>query len=145
MKLPEFKIKVTLKQGETFKITNSESAYEIIKQLISQDTFYWTEEMILLALNRSNEVYGWYRVSSGGTNATLVDPKVIFSLLLNAGASAFIIAHNHPSQSLIPSDADRSITKKLKDAGNLLDITLLDHLILAGHKYLSMSDEGIII
>ena len=141
MNIPEIKIKVTFKKGDKHKITGSKTAFEIIKQLMNKDTLYWTEEMIMLALNRNNEVYGWYKISAGGTSGTIVDPKVVFSILLNAGASGFILSHNHPSQTLKASNEDLKITKQLKEAGELLSISLLDHIIVAGDSYLSMLDE----
>jgi len=144
MNLPEIKIKVTLKKGDKINIGKSQDAFDVIKKLMSEDTLYWTEEMILLAVNRQNEVYGWYRLSTGGTVGTIVDAKVVFTILLNAGASAFIIAHNHPSQTMKASQADIEITKQLKEAGELLDISLLDHIIVAGESYLSMADDNII-
>lgn len=141
MNLPEIKVKVTFKKGDKIKIGKSQDAFDVIKKLMSEDTLYWTEEMILLAINRQNDVYGWYRLSAGGTAGTVVDAKVVFTILLNAGASAFIIAHNHPSQTMKASREDIVITEQLKQAGELLNISLLDHIIVAGDSYLSMADE----
>ena len=139
--IPEIKIKVTLSEGDRVKINNSTDAYNVFKDLFDPNTIVWSEEMILLALNRNNEVYAWRRVSSGGTTGTVCDPKVIFSILLNCGASAFILAHNHPSGALIPSKQDIDITQKLKDGGEILDINLLDHLIIGHDNYYSMGDN----
>ena len=139
--IPEIKIKVTLSKGDRVKINNSTDAYNVFKDLFDPNTIVWSEEMILLALNRNNEVYAWRRVSSGGTTGTVCDPKVIFSILLNCGASAFILAHNHPSGALIPSKQDIDITQKLKDGGEILDINLLDHLIIGHDNYYSMGDN----
>ena len=139
--IPEIKIKVTLSEGDRVKINNSTDAYNVFKDLFDPNTIVWSEEMILLALNRNNEVYAWRRVSSGGTTGTVCDPKVIFSILLNCGASAFILAHNHPSGALIPSRQDIDITQKLKDGGEILDINLLDHLIIGHDNYYSMGEN----
>lgn len=142
MTLPKIQIKVTLTPGEKIKISNSTDAHNILSKLFSEDTLAWTEEVILLAVNKANEVYGWYRLSQGGTTGTVLDPKVVFSILLNAGASGFIVSHNHPSGSLKPSQQDINITKKLFNAGDFLDITLLDHIIITPNgSYLSMADE----
>jgi DNA repair protein RadC len=141
MKLPEIKIKVTLSKGDKIKITNSQEAYDVFKDLFDANTLVWYEEMILLAVNRNNEVYAWRRISSGGTTGTVCDPKVIFSILLNCGASAFMLAHNHPSGSLFPSTQDVDITKKLVNGGEILDIRLLDHLIIGHDNYYSMADN----
>jgi DNA repair protein RadC len=144
MTLPKIKIKVTLTPGEKIKISHSQDAHNILSKLFSEDTVAWTEEVILLAVNKANEVYGWYRLSQGGTTGTVVDPKVVFSILLNAGASGFIVSHNHPSGNLKPSQEDISITKKLFNAGEFLDITLLDHVIISPNgNYLSLADENL--
>jgi DNA repair protein RadC len=139
--IPEIKIKVTLRKGEKIEVKSSTDAYNVFKDLFDPNTIVWSEEMILLALNRNNEVYAWRRVSSGGTTGTVCDPKVIFSILLNCGASAFILAHNHPSGALIPSKQDIDITQKLKEGGKILDIELLDHLIIGHDNYHSMADN----
>jgi len=142
MKLPEIQIKVTLSKGEKIKIIDSQSAYNVFKDLFDPNTLVWSEEMILLAVNRNNEIYAWRRISSGGTTGTVCDPKIIFSILLNCGASAFLLAHNHPSGTLIPSTQDINVTKKLIDGGEILDIKLLDHLIIGHDNYHSMADNG---
>lgn len=139
--IPEIKIKVTLRKGDKIEVKRSDDAYKIFKDLFDPNTIVWSEEMILLALNRNNEVYAWRRVSSGGTTGTVCDPKVIFSILLNCGASAFILAHNHPSGALIPSKQDIDVTQKLKEGGKILDIELLDHLIIGHDTYHSMADN----
>lgn len=144
IKIPEIKIKVSLTKGEPFLITSSQVCYETFQLLIDKNTFYFKEEMILLALNRANLVYGYYRVSSGGRSGTVVDPKIIYTILLNANACSFIIAHNHPSGNLAPSEADKAITRKLVKAGELLDINLFDHLIITDNGYLSFKDEGLL-
>ena len=146
MKLPEIKIKVTLKDGDRVKIGNSNDANNILSLLFDSNTIAWQEEVILLSLNKANEVFGWYRISKGGTDITVMCPKIIFSILLNSGASAFIISHNHPSGSLTPSEMDLNITKKLKEGGKLLDINLLDHLIKTPNKesFVSLADMGLL-
>jgi DNA repair protein RadC len=142
--IPKIEMRVTIEKGPRIKIKNSKESYDVFMNLFSQDIINFTEEMILLALNRQNEVYGWYRISSGGTSATICDAKVVFSILLKANASSFLLAHNHPSRSLKPSNDDIELTRNLVKAGRLLDIALLDHLIVSDTGYLSMADEGII-
>ena len=85
---------------------------------------------------------GIYPLSKGGVTGTVVDAKLVFSVALKCNASNLIIAHNHPSGNLKPSEADKSLTLKLKKAANLLDITLLDHLILSKEGYYSFQDES---
>ena len=82
-------------------------------------------------------------MSQGGVAGTVADPKIIFKLALDDLASGVILAHNHPSGNLTASQADLDLTKKLKDAGKLLDIQVLDHIIVAGQKYFSFADEGL--
>lgn len=83
-----------------------------------------------MLLNRMNKVLGIYLISVGGFAGTVCDPKVVFQAALKTNASSIILAHNHPSGNLKPSDADLQLTEKLKKGGKLLDIAVLDHLIL---------------
>jgi DNA repair protein RadC len=89
-------------------------------------------------------VLGYQLISLGGISGTVVDVRCIYQAALKASASSILLAHNHPSGNSEPSDADIKITKKLKDAGKLLDITLLDHLILLPEGYTSLADEGLL-
>lgn len=103
------------------------------------------EEFWIILLNRANRVINKDKISSGGMAGTVVDAKIIFRRALENGpASAIILAHNHPSGNLKPSQADIAITKKLKLAGETLDINVLDHLIIAGQSYYSFADDGIL-
>jgi len=142
--LPEITLK--LKKGETLKakITNSSDAVEIFKQVWDKDSIEIYESMIVLFLNRANNTIGWFKVSQGGLSGTVVDNKLILSTALKCLASGIIIAHNHPSGTTQPSQADLSVTKKLKDACTVLEINLLDHVVITEDKYFSMADEGVI-
>lgn len=123
------------------KITSAAQAFEIIRpDLLDLPQ----EEFWVLLLNRSNQLIRKQRISLGGIHATYVDPKVIFKHALDAGASHFILAHNHPSGNPTPSQHDRDLTRKLKEGGQLIEIQLLDHLIVAGKSYLSFADEGLL-
>ena len=102
------------------------------------------EEFWVLLLNRSNSVIRKERISLGGVSGTVVDPKIVFKNALEHLASAIILCHNHPSGNLKPSDEDLRLTKKLKDAGSLLEIPVLDHIIISNEGYFSFADEGII-
>ena len=132
--IPEIKISVSfdkiLKKSELMKITSSRDAYEIFKRVFNADTFDWCEEVVMLCVNNSNKVVGFYKISSGGMTGTVIDVRMIFTTALQCLATSIIIAHNHPSGTLIPSDADKAITKKIKEAGKFLDINILDHLII---------------
>ncbi len=122
------------------RIRCSEDAYQILKPHLSDLSH---EEFWIIILNRANDVIKCEKVSSGGVSGTVADPKMIFKIALEHLASAIILAHNHPSGNLNPSQADKDLTQKLKAAGNNLDIAVLDHLIFTDKKYLSFADEGI--
>ena len=102
------------------------------------------EEFWILLLNRANAVIGRNNLSKGGVSGTVVDAKMIFKMAIEKLASAIILAHNHPSGNLRPSQADISLTNKIRDAGNILDIPVLDHLIIGNGAYYSFKDEGIL-
>ena len=125
---------------EKNKVTGSKDVYDLIKADLLDIPH---EEFWILLLNRANRVIKKAQVSQGGVAGTVADPKIIFKLALDELASGIILAHNHPSGNLTASQADLDLTKKLKEAGKLLDIQVLDHLIVAGQKYFSFADEGL--
>lgn len=127
------------------RVTSSLDAFHIFRQYWSEKINH-VEEIYLMCLSRSNEVIGIYLLSTGGISGTVADPKIVFQVVLGCHASSLIIAHNHPSGNLTASQADKDLTRKYKEAGKLLDCTLLDHLILtpAPHAYFSFADEGIL-
>lgn len=102
------------------------------------------EEFWVILLNRANIVMKKIPVSSGGVAGTVADPKIIFKHALEHLASAIVLVHNHPSGNLKPSAADISLTKKMKEAGQLLDLPILDHLIFTEADYYSFADEGLL-
>jgi DNA repair protein RadC len=96
-------------------------------------------------MNRSNAVLGILSVSKGGISGTVTDVRIIFQAAIKANASGIIVCHNHPSGNAYPSESDRKITQKIKEAGNLMDIQLLDHLIiLSVEGYYSFADDGVL-
>ena len=125
---------------EKNKVTGSKDVYDLIKADLLDIAH---EEFWILLLNRANRVIKKTQVSQGGVAGTVADPKIIFKLALDELASGIILAHNHPSGNLTASQADLDLTKKLKEAGKLLDIQVLDHVIVAGQKYFSFADEGL--
>lgn len=125
---------------ELTKITSSKSVFEIMQPIIGELPH---EEFWILYLNNSNKVISKAQLSVGGITGTLVDVRLVFKTALEKGATALILCHNHPSGTLAPSDADKQITKKLKLAGESLDVKVLDHLIVTETKYFSFVDEGI--
>jgi len=125
-------------------ITSSKSAYEILLKAWDENKIEFVEQFKVLLLNRANKVLGVYEVSSGGVTGTVADPKLIFVAALKANASSLIIAHNHRSGNLKPSRQDEELTAKIKQAGEFLDIKVLDHLIVTPEAYYSFADEGIL-
>jgi DNA repair protein RadC len=101
------------------------------------------EEFHVLFLSRSNQVLKHEVISKGGLNNTIADGKIIFRKALERKASALILIHNHPSGRLIPSDADKRLTKKLSEFSKLIDLQILDHLIVSADTYFSFADEGL--
>ncbi len=122
------------------KITSSKAVFEIMQPLIGE---LMHEEFWVLYLNNSNKVIYKAQLSKGGITGTVVDVRLIFKMALEHNATSIILSHNHPSGKLLASDADREITKKLKFAGEQLDIKVLDHIIITETGYLSFQDEGI--
>jgi DNA repair protein RadC len=125
---------------ELIKITSSKRVFEIMQPIIGELPH---EEFWVLFLNNSNKVISKSQLSKGGISGTIVDVRLVFKLALENGATGLILCHNHPSGNLQPSDADRKITKKIKLAGDSLDVKVLDHLIITETKYYSFVDEGI--
>jgi DNA repair protein RadC len=144
MKLPEFQIIVKKKNKvhDSIIIKSSEDAHRAARMIFNDGTILWTEEMILMCLDRKNEIIAVHKVSSGGTSSVLADPKVIFTLALRSLASGIIVAHNHPSGNLTASREDINLTKRLVQIGEIFDIKIFDHLILSDDGYLSMADNG---
>jgi DNA repair protein RadC len=121
------------------KIKTSRDAYEIFRSIIGDRPY---EEFWIILLNRANKVLKKCNISEGGISGTVVDPKKIFKISLDNHASSIILGHNHPSGVVTPSEADCKITKKLHDAGTMLEVTVLDHLIIGDSSYYSFADEG---
>jgi DNA repair protein RadC len=121
------------------RIGCSRDAFDAIAALL---TDLHHEEFWLLLLNRANEVFARERLSMGGASGTVVDLKIVLKIALDARASGFIAIHNHPSGNLQPSRADIDLTEKLKQAGRIIDLPLLDHLIVSERGYYSFADEG---
>ncbi|MBZ4042032.1 RadC family protein [Flavobacterium hibisci] len=126
---------------ELTKITSSKIVFEIMQPIIGELPH---EEFWVLFLNNSNKVILKSQLSKGGISGTIVDVRLVFKVALENGATGLILCHNHPSGGLVPSDADKQITKKIKQAGDSLDVKVLDHLIITETKYYSFADEGIL-
>lgn len=122
-------------------IYSSKNAVQAIAPLLKDISH---EECWILYLNRGNRLIGKEKITSGGINATIVDIKMIIKKSISKLASSIILVHNHPSGSRIPGEHDKLQTKRLKQAANMCEIELLDHLIIAGENYYSFLDEGIL-
>ena len=140
--IKEIRVSYSSGNSHKVKIRNSKDSYELLKSCWSMNTIELQEEFKILLLNRNHQVLGIYPLSKGGVSGTLVDAKLVYSVALKCNASSIIVAHNHPSGNLNPSESDLRLTKKLKQAGTYLDITLLDHLIITKNGYYSFSDES---
>jgi DNA repair protein RadC len=129
-----------VKSSERLQITKSNHAdaafREAFPSLEHKEYFY------AMFLDRANRVLGVYQVSSGGLTGTVVDPKIVFQAALKANACSIILAHNHPSGQIHPSEADISLTRKMKQAGDIMELQVLDHLIIATEGYMSFADDG---
>ncbi len=123
------------------KITSSKDAFSIFQPIIGDLDH---EEFWVLFLNNANKVIQKKQISLGGKTGTIVDPRIVFRSALECGATGIILGHNHPSGTLKPSQSDKNITQKLKQAGLSLDINVLDHLIITEKNYFSFADESIL-
>ncbi len=121
------------------KIVTSKDVFEVMKPVMMDLPH---EEFWLLILNRANQVTKKELISRGGVSGTVVDTKIIFKTAVENYASSIIICHNHPSGNLNPSEADLKITKNIKDAGKIMEIPLLDHIIVSEKGFYSFADEG---
>ena len=123
------------------QIKSSKDAYDVIAPILLDLPH---EEFWILLLNRANRVMHRVCISKGGVAGTVVDSKIIFLRAIEHLASSIILCHNHPSGNLRPSQADLDITRKLKSAGQTLDIAVLDHLIISENGYYSFADKGVL-
>lgn len=123
-------------------IKSSVDAYTIFMNHWDTNKIELVEQFKVMFLNRANRVLGIYEASSGGTTGTVVDIRLLFTGALKSNAVAMILCHNHPSGNTNPSDADLQLTKKICEAGRVLDIQVLDHVIITPERYYSLADEG---
>ncbi|EJG03158.1 JAB domain-containing protein [Flavobacterium sp. F52] len=134
--------KTKVKASERPFINSSRTVYQLALGCWNPDTIEFFEQFKILLLNQSNKVLGIYEISSGGISGTVVDLRLIFAAALKANAVSLIMVHNHPSGQTKPSEADKQITRKVREAGSILDVKLLDHLIITPETYYSFADEG---
>ena len=123
------------------QIKCSKDVADIFQPLLSDISH---EEFWILFLNRSNKVINTMKLSQGGISGTVTDVRIVMKKAIEYLASGIIVCHNHPSGNLNPSESDTKITQKIKEAGALMDIQLLDHLIISDKDYYSFADNGLL-
>jgi DNA repair protein RadC len=140
----ELSYKSEVSPSERPLVSNSKDAYHILMAYWDENKIELSEQFKVMMLNRAGRVLGIYEVSSGGTSGTIVDTKLIFTAALKSNASSIILSHNHPAGSLKPSNPDIAVTKKLFEAGKILDINVMDHIILTRENYYSFADNAML-
>ena len=138
-------IEITYKPaiGSKPEVTSSSDAYLILKEYYPKDQIALKEYFVVMYLNQANRVIGVQKLSIGGLTSAIADVRLLFGTALKVLATGVVISHNHPSGNIRPSLQDSNLTKQVKEAGKLLDIKLLDHLILTpDDQYISMADIG---
>jgi DNA repair protein RadC len=133
--------KASQETPEKTSISSARDSYNVFSQHLSD---LRTEEFWAIFLNQKNQIVYKTQISKGGISGTLVDVRVLFRIALEHFATSIIVAHNHPSGSLKPSLEDIQITKNIKNAGEILNVTLLDHLIIGDNSFLSFAEEGLL-
>jgi DNA repair protein RadC len=142
----EITLNYTKKRIQVTPIVSSESGYAQVLWIFHESNcqLELKEYFFVLLLNHKNELLGYVKISEGGINETSADIRLTFATALKGAATGIIITHNHPSGNLKPSHSDILLTKKFKEAGKLLDIPVLDHLIITPRGYFSFLDEGLL-
>ena len=139
--LPLITLKKTKSDFPCAKIVTSADANEFIRNFYSDDIGIF-ESFFILLLTRNNTTIGYAKISQGGIVGTVVDATIIAKYCVEALAKSVILAHNHPSGGLVPSQQDKDITRKITDTLKIFDCTVLDHLILTEDSFFSFADEG---
>lgn len=139
--MPLFELRKNQTEFQPVKILSSDAAYNLIKNFYSDDIEI-LESCFILLLNNASKAIGYAKISQGGITGTVVDVRIVAKYAVDSLATSVILAHNHPSGNLNPSQADISITEKVKNALALLDIKLIEHLILTVDGFYSFADEG---
>lgn len=134
--------KTRCKPSQRTKVKEPIDIVKYLRQIWNQDTLDLSEDFLIVCLNGGHHVNGWVKISSGGINSACVDTRLIFAIALQTASTAIILAHNHPSGSLEPSIEDKDLTTRIRNAGNLLSIKVLDHIILTRESFFSFADNG---
>lgn len=142
-KLKVYSLKKNDTKFENIQIKSSKDAVDYIRQFYSDDIEIY-ESFFLLMLNRRLKTIGYVKISQGGILGTVVDPIIVAKYAVDSLSTNIILAHNHPSGNIKPSQADKSLTFKIKEGLKLFDISVSDHVILTKESHFSFSDEGIL-
>ena len=137
----EISYKPKYKASELPKVVTSADAYDYLKDVFP--SLDYREYFYILCLNRNNKVLGYCQISAGGLCGTIADVRMIMQTALKSNACSLVLSHCHPSGNLVPSEADKDLTKKIRESGKVLDIAVLDHLIITSESYFSFADEGL--
>lgn len=142
--VPEIKIRYNKGRRVLGNVKSSNEAAKFIRAQYKQGTIEAQEFFNVIYLDRKNSIIGYYQHSKGGMAGTVVDSRIVFAIALKSMASSIILSHNHPSGNLKPSQSDINMTRRVKQIGDLHDISVLDHLIVTKNGYFSFADEGIL-
>lgn len=139
----ELQVSFFRRSDTRIKLSSAEAVATYAKSFIYREgSIQYVEQFYVLLLDRKNQLYAFKQISSGGVSATFTDPKLIFQTALLCHATQIILVHNHPSGNIQPSNNDLQMTKRLKELGELLELSVLDHVIVTEESYYSFADEG---
>jgi len=144
--VPEVKLRLNRSSRKSFlgKISSSKDVADFIRKIYKRGEIELQEQFLVLYLNRANNIIGYYRHTTGAISGTMVDVRIILAAALKSACTSIIVAHNHPSRNLSPSEEDVKLTRKIKESAKMMDITLLDHLIVTKDGYYSFMDAGML-
>ncbi|SOD17695.1 JAB domain-containing protein [Pedobacter xixiisoli] len=137
--------KTKVKPSERIRVSSSFQAYKVFEANWDFNKIDHIEQSKMIVLNNAHRILGLFELTSGGIDKNIMDPRMILVNALMLQGTAIIVAHNHPSGNLMPSDADIKATTRLKSACSLLDIKLLDHIIITSEHYTSLADDELLI
>jgi len=135
-----YKNKVKVK--DRIKITDPSKAAEVVRALYDEDVIDYNEQFHVIGLNNGHQILCHKIIATGTTNACVVSIKAILQTLILTNSTHFIVSHNHPSGSTVPSSTDIELTKKIREAGKLVDITMIDHIIITSESSYSFQNEN---
>lgn len=142
--IAEIEIRYTpkYKVSDLPQIKRSGDLYHLLLHSWDKSKLEFVEQFKVVLINRASRILGICTLSTGSGSGTIADPKLVFAVALKANATSVILAHNHPSGNLMPSESDKAMTQKMAECGKWLDLKVLDHLIVTTEGYYSFADEG---